>query len=841
MPTTLISAGKVFVVVHGHFYQPPRENPWIEEIELEESAYPFPNWNARITRECYTPNTCARIRDGELRVLDIINNFQYINFNIGPTLISWLAANAPVTYERILAADRESVARLGFGNAIAQAYNHVILPLANARDRETEILWGLRDFAFRFQRPADAMWLPETAVNMAVLRDLVNHGMKYVILSPWQAQRIRPLKGGNWQDVSGGDIDTTQPYRCFVEPGKRGAASRRFIDIFFYNGQTAVELSFGDLLSDSARLLDHLGAKLTPDRSRPQLLNVATDGETFGHHKPYYEMGLAYALSHLCPERDWQVSNFRAFLEVQQPLQEVEISLGPQGEGTAWSCAHGVGRWERDCGCNTGGEPGWNQKWRAPLRQAFDFLNEKLAVIFTQEGSRFLKDPWAARNDYIEVILNRREESREAFFSRHAAKNLSPANQTQVLKLLEMERHVLLMYTSCGWFFSDLAGLETMQVLKYAARALQLGQQFSREDLEPPFLAILKEAKSNRKEMGSGRDLYLNQIRPTVITFPKLVNHFSISLLNDPQRQQVFSIYHYHPELLDYEEKSQAGLDLAVGRVKLTSGITLNNQTLGYATLFLGSYLYRTQVQEGQTEAEFDDMAAMLFRSLEEAPEDISNTLAAYFGPEYYSVRDMFKREKRDILQTSLQKVQDETELELLHYFTEAQPLLFTMTEEGFVIPPVFQLAATTALSRRITQILFSWAVGDEELLPKRDLADIMNISQKLDIHLKDDPAGRLLASILEQRLADLAQDFNLPNALGIDNLLSLRAELPLEVDIMEAQNLFFHLMEQHFHKLVVTGRRARRDYKELSEVLLRLAVKLNFNIGRYERQLKGS
>ena len=367
---------------------------------------------------------------------------------------------------------------------------------------------------------------------------------------------------------------------------------------------------------------------------------------------------------------------FRAFLEVLQPLQEVEISLGPQGEGTAWSCAHGIGRWERDCGCNTGGEPGWNQKWRAPLRQAFDFLNEKLAVIFTQEGSRYLKDPWAAcGNDYIAVILNRSEESRNAFFHRHAAGTLSPADQIKVLKLLEMERHDSLMYTSCGWFFSDLAGLETLQVLKYAGSRSSVGPAvFSREDLEAPFLSILKEARSNRKEMGNGRDLYLKKIQPTVITFPKLVNQFSISLLNDPQRQQVFSIYHYHPELLDYEEKSQAGLNLAVGRVKLTSGITFNNQTLGYATLFLGSYLYRTQVKEGQTEAEFDDLVAILFKAFEKAPEDIVNTLAAYFGPEYYSVRDMFKREKRDILRTSLQKVQDETELELLHNFTELNP-----------------------------------------------------------------------------------------------------------------------------------------------------------------------
>jgi alpha-amylase/alpha-mannosidase (GH57 family) len=839
MDRPIKSTRNIYVVVHGHFYQPPRENPWIEEIELEESAYPFPNWNARIARECYTPNTCARIRDDQLRLIDIVNNFSHINFNMGPTLLSWLAANAPVTYQRVLAADRESLTRLGFGNAIAQAYNHIILPLADARDRETEILWGLRDFASRFRRPAEAMWLPETAVNTEVLRSLAGHGMKYVILSPYQARRLRPLKGGAWQDVSSGNIDTTQPYRCFVGP-ERGKSPRRFIDIFFYNGQAAAEISFGDLLSDSWRLLDFMRNALNPDLSRAQVLNVATDGETFGHHKPFGEMGLAYALSHLCPERGWQVTNFRAFLEMQPPVQEVEISLGPQGEGTAWSCAHGVGRWQRDCGCNTGGEPGWNQQWRTPLRRAFDVLNEKLALIFTQAGGRFLRDPWAARDDYIEVILDRSEASREAFFSRHGAPGLPPADQIEALKLLEMERHVLLMYTSCGWFFSDLAGLETLQVLKYAARALQLGQEFTAEDLETPFLDILQEAHSNRREMGSGRDLYLTKIRPAVITFPKLVNHFSISLLNNRQRQKTFAIYNYHPELLNYEEKSQGGLDLSLGRVTLTSGITRETRTLGYATLFLGSHLYRTQVKEGQTQEGFEDMVEILFKALEEAPEDIANALATYFGPSYYSVRDMFKREKRDILKSTLQKVQDDTDLELLHAFSEAEPLLFTMTEEGFAIPPVFRLAATTTLSRKIMQILYAWAADGEEHQAKRDLDDIINISQRLTIFLKDDPAGRLLASILEQRLVALAQDITLSRALGVGHLLSLSAKLPLEVDFMEAQNLFFHLMAEHFAKLAAASQRGQAEAKVLAEVLLQIAVNLKFNPDRYTKQLLG-
>jgi len=837
MPTP--AGAQVYVVVHGHFYQPPRENPWIEEIELEESAYPFPNWNARITRECYTPNTCARIRDEQLRVLDIVNNFEYLNFNLGPTLISWLAAQAPVTYERIVAADAESCSRLGFGNAIAQAYNHIILPLANARDRQTEILWGLQDFRQRFGRPAEAMWLPETAVNLEVLRDLAAQGLKYVILSPWQARRVRPLRGGPWQDVSNGSIDTTQAYRCFLGQGT-ATGPHSYIDTFFYDGQTAAELSFGDLLSDSGRFLQHLGAKLRPERPGPQLLSVATDGETFGHHKAFGEMGLAYALSTLCPQRGWVVTNYRAFLELQPPRAEVEISLGPEGKGSSWSCAHGVGRWEKDCGCQTGGGPGWNQKWRQPLRQAFDFLNDKLAQIYIQEGGRYLTDPWAARNDYIEVILDRSPASRAAFFQRHGTPGLTSADQVQALQLLEMQRHVLLMYTSCGWFFSDLSGLETLQVMKYAARALQLGQRFTRENLEEPFLAILAEAKSNIPAMGNGRDLYLKKVKPAVITYPKLVNHFSITLLNDPERRPAPAIFHYRPELLQYEEKSQGGLELACGRVRLTSGITQETHTLGYATLFLGSYLYRTQVKEEQGDADFAAMVDLLFRTLTESPENIATVMADYFQGAYYSVHDMFKKEKREILRQSLEKVQEETELELGRGFREVQPVLYTMAREGYVIPRLFNLAAFTTLRRTIREIVAAWQGQEPDRQLKRELAEVQEIAKTLNIHLQDDPIGLTLAGLVEHRLQALSRDFALPQAQAALATLTLCQQLPVVVDLMESQNLFFYLMAEHGGSLAHPGKRRQPEVQEFVRVLLNLAVGLNFQPARYEKLLSG-
>ncbi|MBI4797077.1 MAG: glycoside hydrolase, partial [Deltaproteobacteria bacterium] len=365
-----------YVVIHGHFYQPPRENPWIEQIEVETSAHPYHDWNARINVECYTPNGCARIFDHQRRILDVINNYEHISFNFGPNLLSWLEAKAPQTYRRILDADRRSLEGLGHGNALAQSYNHTILPLATPRDRETQIIWGLKDFTHRFQRPAEAMWVPETAVNLPTLAALVEHGLKFVILSPYQARRVRPLAGGPWERVEGHTLDITQAYRCYLPDAGGKPAKRRYIDVFFYNGAVAADISFGDLLQDSNRLAARLVEGFYPTRARPQILHVATDGENYGHHKEFGELALAHALTQALPQKGFQLSNYAAFLKQAPPQMEVELYLGPTGGGSSWSCAHGMERWKSDCGCSTGGQPTWNQKWRAPLREAFDLLNE---------------------------------------------------------------------------------------------------------------------------------------------------------------------------------------------------------------------------------------------------------------------------------------------------------------------------------------------------------------------------------------------------------------------------------------------------------------------------------
>jgi len=462
MPTALI--------IHGHFYQPPRENPWTGEVDAEPSAAPFHDWNERIHAECYAPN---------------IVNYPLISFNFGPTLLSWLESHHRDTYQNILNADRESAAaRGGHGNAIAQAYGHAILPLCNERDRLTQVVWGLADFRYRFGREAEALWLPETAANDQVLALLIEQGLRYVILAPSQAKGV---------------IDTSKPY-LFRHPD----GSNRTLAVFFYNGPLARGIAFERALASSRGLVE----KFVSAASGGDLVNVATDGETYGHHFKFGDLCLTHALTVEAKSAGFWITNYAQYLDHHPAETVIEIDNGPDGEGSSWSCVHGVGRWSRDCGCHTGGEPGWNQSWRKPLRTALNFLRDDAAEKFERVGSELLRDPWAARNDYIKVILDS-EHAREEFLQRHAISS----ETSRIWDLLELQRSALLMFTSCGWFFSDLAGIETIQVLRYAARVIDL---LNKLGLDPPrkeFLELLSEAKSNRPEKGTGSDLLIRVIR----------------------------------------------------------------------------------------------------------------------------------------------------------------------------------------------------------------------------------------------------------------------------------------------------------------------------------------
>jgi alpha-amylase/alpha-mannosidase (GH57 family) len=834
-PTKAKATG--YVVIHGHFYQPPRENPWIEKIEEEVSARPFHDWNTRIAVECYVPNSCARIYDGGGRILDIVNNYEKLSFNFGPTLLAWLEENASFAYERLQAADRLSLARLGHGNAIAQAYNHVILPLANPRDRETEVIWGLKDFQYRFGREAEAMWLPETAVNYPTLATLAAHGMKYVILSPYQARRVRPLEGGAWEAVEARTLDTTQAYRCFLPDSSDAPEKPKYIDVFFYDGEVASDLSFGDLLNDSKNLVARLAKGFQPDLPRPQLLNVATDGENYGHHHMFGELGLAYALEKVVPQQGFTLTNYAAFLEVMPPRMRVELEVGPKKEGSSWSCAHGVGRWKEDCGCSTGGPPTWNQRWRTPLRQAFDYLNDRLARVYEEKGSNYLKDPWAARNDYIEVILDRREETIERFFSRHGVTDLTRQNWLTPLRLLEMQRHTLLMYTSCGWFFTDLGGLETIQVMKYAARALQLGDYFADEPLEEPFLKILEQAKSNVPEEGNGRDIFLRRIKPAVVDFPKVANQWAISWLKDRERQCPHHVYHFRVKPLEHEVQTQGTLTLAGGRLQVTSGVTWREETLAFFTVHLGSYLYRTQVLQNCRPEDFQTLNEELFQILDRTPEDLIPLLAGRLGERYYTVHDIFQEEKEQIFLDLLKENREEALADIMHRFANATPILKAMATEGLPLPRLYEALGEITLNRRLVEILRRHEHEPELLPASEEMLDLLKEADLFAFKLESHEGAQILRRMLDHHLMDLAAEFNQDAADSLKNFLKLQRRIPITLEATEAQNFFFSQQKEHFAALA--ARAAKDDQvRKLADTLVSIAEALNFSPEPYQRLL---
>ena len=473
-----------FVCVHGHFYQPPRENPWTGRVPREASAAPFHDWNERITAECYGPNA---------------ENYSRISFNFGPTLLSWMEANAPQVYRRILAADVESRERFsGHGSALAQAYGHTILPLAPPRDKRTQIYWGIRDFEHRFGRSPEGMWLPESAVDTETLELLAELAIRFTILSPHQALEWRDSGQLGWQEAHG-TLDTRQPYEVRLPSGAR-------IAVFFYDGAASNAIAFGGLAGGPENLARLLLSNFG-NGGGDSIVSAATDGETYGHHFKGGDRVLSGALTLLEASGDVRLTNFAAYLARHPPALEARVR-----EDTSWSCTHGVGRWKEECGCSTGEHPGWRQSWRAPLREALVLLRDRLDALYESEAAKLFPDPWKAREDSIALLLSEAADP-APFLERHAGRPLEEAQKTLALDLFELQRCAMSMFTSCGWFFEDPSGLETRQVLRYAARAMELAGKMSGESLEEDFLPLLEAAPSNDPAAGNARKIYEEGIR----------------------------------------------------------------------------------------------------------------------------------------------------------------------------------------------------------------------------------------------------------------------------------------------------------------------------------------
>jgi alpha-amylase/alpha-mannosidase (GH57 family) len=681
------------IVIHGHFYQPPRENPWLESVEVQDSAAPFHDWNERVTAECYAPNTAARRVDDENRVLDIVNNFEKISFNIGPTLFAWLERYRPDVYAKIIDADRASVEARGHGNACGQVFNHMIMPLATRRDKVTQVRWGIEDFRERFGREPEGMWLPETAVDTESLEVLAEAGIKFTILAPHQAHRVRPLESEAWEDVSGG-ID---PSRAYLWRGPRGLT----LAIFFYDGHISRAIAFERLLERAENLVGWLNAAFSDARTWPQLVHCATDGETYGHHSRFGEMALAAAVQQIEAEGPAILTNYAAFLEANPPTHEVEIR-----EQTSWSCAHGIERWRGDCGCRTRGD--WHQRWRAPLREALDWLRDQIDSFFEARASAHLKDPWAARDDYARVVLDRSPERLDAFFASHAHGQLDTAARVEARRLLELERNRMLMYTSCGWFFDEISAIEPVQILRYAAMALQYLNDLGGGRLEDEFVRRLGAAPSNLPEMRDGAEVYRRLIGPTAVNLSRVVTHYAITGLLDEYPADT-RIYAYRVERLDAARETSDGTTLVVAHVRVSSNMTGETREMVYALAYFGGHDFSCGVRAWDDQATYDALKAdLLARCARQSMADLVRGLDEYFPGGLSSLSHLFLDERRRVLANVIRATLERYEETYRKIWEENRKLVHYLRDADAPIPDALAIIAKHVLEQQVTFELLS-------------------------------------------------------------------------------------------------------------------------------------
>jgi len=776
------SPGRVtrYVCVHCHFYQPPRENPWLEAVELQESASPYHDWNERVTAECYLPNGAARILDGDSRIAKIVNNYSRISFNFGPTLLSWLEQKAPQAYERVLLADRESQQLFsGHGSAIAQAYNHTILPLSNSCDKQTQIVWGIADFQHHFGRDPEGMWLPETAVDVENLELLAAAGIKFTILSPYQARRMRHRVWEEWQNMDGGRIDPTRAYQCHLPSG-------RTISLFFYDGPISHAVAFENLLMDGKRFAHRLLSGFNEDRHWPQLVHIATDGETYGHHFRHGDMALAYALEYLERNQLAHITNYGEYLELHPPTEEVEIF-----EKTSWSCVHGVSRWMQDCGCRSGGGNSWNQQWRRPLRNTLDWLRDDLRSVYEARGARFFVEPWAARDDYIHVVLDRSPNNKDAFLARHAIRPLSPDEQIEALRLLEMQRHLMLMYTSCGWFFDELTGPATLQILQYAARAIQLSEQVTGEKREEAFLQRLQEAWSNVAECGNGRHVYERFIKPCMLDLLGVAAHYAISsIFNEYCGQD--SIFCYHA-LLEKSQLIESGkTKFAAGVVRLTSETTGTWLRVGFGVLHFGDHNLSAGVRpfgDGLWFDDFEDRAGKAFSGA-----DLPATLRLidrYFSGSTYSLKSLFWDERKRIISQLVDSTLRDAEALYRRVYDDHAPLMCFLHEMQLPLPPILRLTTEYVLAAAVHRALANQAT---ELDSVRSMLETI---RRTGFHVD----ATYLEPALRQRLNALVENWmRNPGSLGaleqVEDVIALSRVQPFELNLWKSQNAYYELSQ---------------------------------------------
>lgn len=674
-----------YLCIHGHFYQPPRENAWLDMIEQQDSAAPFHDWNERICAECYGPNALARLLDGQQNLIQLTNNYSRISFNFGPTLLSWMEKQEPEVYYAILEADKISQTRFGgHGGAIAQVYNHIILPLANARDKETQIKWGIADFTKRFGRAPEALWLAETACDTPTLCALADAGMKFVILAPGQCARVRKIGTDKWEEV-GAAVDPKRAYQCNLPNGKQ-------IALFFYDGPISQGIAFSDTLSSGEKLASRLLGTYNHSEEA-QLMHIATDGETYGHHQKFADMSLAYCLKKVEETPDVNLTVYGEFLEKYPPQYEAQIV-----ENSSWSCCHGVERWRADCGCNSG-RAGWHQKWRAPLRAALDFVRDELIKTFETVGKEYFKDPWAARNDYVDLMSDRSLNAQHCFFLKHATEK-AWNDRAGALMLLEMQKNALFMYTSCGWFFDEISGIETVQIMQYACRALELNKRLTGNDLEPAFVEKLAAAPSNIKELKNGARVYERYVKPQTTPIEKLALEHIITLMADETTNPHWA---FSCEVLSFAPRKLTAphARLWAGEIALKSTVTLVEQKFCFAVFRRGAAEFTCAVQphDGTDPSGWLNELETLFNA--QKYEEVHAVIVKHLV-HVYTVSSMINDVRRKVMQSTFRKMDEQTDVSFSKLFEAQYPVVRALQVIGAPVPPAFIPVAEFVLAEDI-------------------------------------------------------------------------------------------------------------------------------------------
>lgn len=820
----------IFLTIHGHFYQPPRENPWLEAIELQDSALPFHDWNERINKECYNPNSISKIVDNRNRILDVVNNYEHMSFNFGPTLLSWMEHFAPLTYERIIKADIESISEhSGHGNAMAQVYNHIIMPLANENDKQTQIKWGIRDFEYRFGRKPEGMWLAETAVDDETLKFLEENGIKFTVLSPYQALKFRQEGDKDWQDVSWGNIDPARSYRYYIK-----SAPGKFIDLFFYDGAISRSVAFDELLKDGNKFIKRLKEGISDCRDYPQLINIATDGESYGHHTKFGDMALSYVLKIRAKDEGFKITNYAEYLDKYRSNCEVDIK-----QASSWSCFHGVGRWKEDCGCSTGGHPGWNQKWRKPLRDALDYLRDELIVVFENEGQKYFDNVWNVRNKYINVILDRNEMNVKKFQQENFKPDLTDDDKVHAMELLEIQRQAMLMYTSCGWFFSEISGIETVQIMKYAARAMQLAARFTSKNLEEKFLEILSQAKSNIPEFGTGKDIFERFVKPSIITVKQIATLWALSSLYQDFEDEE-NVYCYTITRKAYKKVQKNSSTFIVGHIEIQSKITLQKSNVMFALMQYAGGDFHCTIKEYSDDAEFNRIKNDLIKIYTmNTLTEIIRALDEYFGKEYFTLKDIFIEERRKILQILLKGKLEKFSQTYQEMYDEGKGSIYHLQGLGLSIPDEFKISAEYALSHKFNDIVVhSGGFVEDDLI--QQATDINFEAKKIDIKLDKSPSNLVFSKKILQNINRLVHSFEIQQADVVLEIFDNVRKLELNVDIAEAQNIYFTKIYHRIGDIIASDafKNKKSSNKRFVEMLLDIGENLNINTEFYKRKL---